>query len=173
MCVTYIGDNNNISSNCNIDEVVEILSNCADCKIYPPTPTPTSSLTPTPTLTMTPTPTNLQVVYVYESCTPINATQTKNTQIIQTVKITTTTSDLLQNGLTAFGNSIFKDSQNRCWKYMGQKQINYIPPANVLPINYTGNYFGATFIASSIFTTCANCNFVPLVPVSVNTNLSS
>jgi hypothetical protein len=214
MCMTYSGDNNNISSNCNIDEVVEILSNCADCNIYP-TPTPTSIicgsgliisttasytnccgniisnrtqniplntivtfdytkpyngitklfnpetvLCPTPTTTRTPTPTESQVVYVYESCAPINATQIKNTQIIQTVEVTTTTSALSQNGLMATSYSVFKDSQNRCWKYMGQKPINYIPPTNVLPINYTGNYFGTTFIASSIFTSCVNCNYV-------------
>jgi hypothetical protein len=167
MCMTYSGDNNNISSNCNIDEVVEILSNCADCNIYPtPTPTfvltltPTPTMTPTPTTTRTPTPTKPQVVYVYESCAPINATQIKNTQIIQTVEVTTTTSALSQNGLMATSYSVFKDSQNRCWKYMGQKPINYIPPTNVLPINYTGNYFGTTFIASSIFTSCVNCNYV-------------
>jgi hypothetical protein len=165
--MTYSGDNNNISSNCNIDEVVEILSNCADCNIYPtPTPTfvltltPTPTMTPTPTTTRTPTPTKPQVVYVYESCAPINATQIKNTQIIQTVEVTTTTSALSQNGLMATSYSVFKDSQNRCWKYMGQKPINYIPPTNVLPINYTGNYFGTTFIASSIFTSCVNCNYV-------------
>ena len=93
-------------------------------------------------------------------------TQTKNTQIIQTVKITTTTSVLIENGLSANSKSVFKDSQNRCWKYMGQKQINYIPPANVLPINYTGNYFGATFIASSIFTNCFSCGYVAPAQVS-------
>ena len=82
MCVTYIGTNNNISSNYVIDEIIAISSSCDDCNIFP-TPTPTSTETPTPTptvtptMTMNPTPTRTpnstptptpNWVYVYQSC---------------------------------------------------------------------------------------------------------
>jgi hypothetical protein len=60
-CVTYVRDEFNLSSNANVNSVLNVYGNCASCGILPtPTPTSTSTQTPTPTQTQTqtPTPTN-------------------------------------------------------------------------------------------------------------------
>ena len=162
MCVTYSGTSNTISSNCNVEEIIAISSSCGDCNIFPsPTPTgtsqPTQTPTVTPTMTMnatptrtpgpTPTPTS-HWVYVYESCEPLGE-QSVNTQVIQTVKITSLTN------LTV--DQTFQDNKGRCWKYIGQFTINYIAPPTVSPITYNGNYFGSQSIVSDVFDTCTDC----------------
>ena len=162
MCVTYSGTSNTISSNCNVEEIIAISSSCGTCNIFPsPTPTgtsqPTQTPTVTPTMTMnatptrtprpTPTPTS-HWVYVYESCEPLGE-QLVNTQVIQTVKITSFT-DLVVD-------QTFQDTQGRCWKYIGQFTTNYIAPSTVSPITYNGNYFSPQSIASNVFDTCTDC----------------
>ena len=169
MCVTYSGTSNTISSNCNVDEIIAISSSCGTCNVFPSsTPTHTPTQTPTQTVTNTPsrppgtptsTPTNTKTptstptptphwVYVYESCQPIGE-QLVNTQVIQTVKITSFTN------LTV--DQTFQDNQGRCWKYIGQFTIDYIAPPTVSPITYTGNYFGSQSIVSDVFDTCTDC----------------
>ena len=55
-CVTYVRDETNISSNCNVDGIIELYSTCGNCGILEtPTPTPTITTTSTPTLTPTST----------------------------------------------------------------------------------------------------------------------
>jgi len=162
MCVTYSGTSNTISSNCNVEEIIAISSSCGDCNIFPsPTPTgtsqPTQTPTVTPTMTMnatptrtpgpTPTPTS-HWVYVYESCGPIGE-QLVNTQVIQTVKITSFTNLVV--------DQTFQDTQGRCWKYIGQFTTNYIAPSTVSAITYNGNYFGSQSIVSDVFDTCTDC----------------
>lgn len=59
-CMLYERDDNNISSNTNVDTVVNIFSLCGSCNPVPPasqTPTPTPTLTQTPSSSVTPTPT--------------------------------------------------------------------------------------------------------------------
>ena len=162
MCVTYSGTSNTISSNCNVDEIIAISYSCDTCNVFPsstpthtPTQTPTTTVTPTmtmnatPTRTPGPTPTpTSHWVYVYESCEPLGE-QSVNTQVIQTVKITSLTN------LTV--DQTFQDNKGRCWKYIGQFTTNYIAPPTVSPITYTGNYFGSQSIASDVFDTCTDC----------------
>ena len=72
MCVTYVRDDFNFSSNSNVDKIDSLISNCGSCSSVPtqtptvtvtatntmtPTPNATSAVTPTPTQTMTQTPT--------------------------------------------------------------------------------------------------------------------
>ena len=162
MCVTYTGTSNTISSNCNIDEIIAISSSCGNCNVFPsptPTDTPTQTQTPTltPTTTMNATPTTTpgasptptpHWVYVYESCEPIGQ-QFINTQVIQTVKITSFTNLVV--------DQTFQDNQGRCWKYIGRFTTNYIAPSTVSPITYSGNYFGSQSIVSNVFDTCSDC----------------
>ena len=55
-CVTYIGDNDNISSNSTVDAIYQIYGEASECNLAPtPTPTVTPSNTATETPTQTPT----------------------------------------------------------------------------------------------------------------------
>jgi hypothetical protein len=72
-----------------------------------------------------------------------------NTQVIQTVKITSFIDFVV--------DQIFQDTQGRCWKYIGQYTTNYIAPSTVSAITYNGNYFGSQSIASDVFDTCDDC----------------
>lgn len=160
-CVTYSGTTDLISSNCNIDDIISISSSCGTCNSFPsptpsatPTLTPTASNTPTPTIPVTvvpiktPTPTPVWR-YVYESCQPLG-NQTKKTQVIQTVRVSPSTMAV---------NKTFQDSQGRCWKYIGQFPVSYIPPTTVNSLNYTGNYLGgSSFVASPLFDNCTDCS---------------
>jgi hypothetical protein len=59
VCVTYQGDNSNISSNSILTSISQLYTICGNCLPEPtPTSTPTSSVTPTVTPTLTTTPTN-------------------------------------------------------------------------------------------------------------------
>jgi len=159
-CVTYSGTTNLISSNCNIDDIIAISSSCGTCNQFPsptpsitPTITPTASNTPTPTIPVTvvpiktPTPTPVWR-YVYESCEPLG-NQTKKTQVVQTVKVSPN---------TIVVNKTFQDDQGRCWKYIGQYPVSYIPPSTVNAISFTGNYMGGpSYLANPVFDTCTDC----------------
>jgi hypothetical protein len=157
-CVTYSGTTNLISSNCNIDDIIAISSSCGTCNQFPsPTPTVTPTTTPTPTVTptttfstvpiKTPTPTPVWR-YVYESCEPLG-NQTKKTQVVQTVKVSPN---------TIVVNKTFQDDQGRCWKYIGQYPVSYIPPSTVNAISFTGNYMGGpSYLANPVFDTCTDC----------------
>jgi hypothetical protein len=113
-----------------------------------PTPSPSSSIaaTPTQTPTMTKTPTQTPTyVYVYESCSPLQLIPYLPTQIIQTDKLP----------LVDVIDSSFKDSNGNCWRYVGPVGVNYIPPINVVPTTYQGNYF--TTIGATIYDNCNTC----------------
>jgi hypothetical protein len=59
VCVNYDRDDNNISSNSNVDNIYNLYSDCQYCSTFPtPTPTVTSTLTPTVTSSPSTTPTN-------------------------------------------------------------------------------------------------------------------
>jgi hypothetical protein len=145
-CVKYLRNDQNLSSNSSVDQIISIYGNCNQCvvPVVSPTPTPTNTLTPTTTSTPTPTP-DVDVVFVYESCSPIG-TNTKLTQIIQTSAATVVT----------ITERIFKDENGICWTYKGKYSDDYIAPENVFVINYEGNYFTNTPSQDS-FTTCEEC----------------
>jgi hypothetical protein len=114
-----------------------------------PTTTLTATPTPTSTIASTPTPTP-NWVYVYESCSPLGG-QAKNTQVIQNVNIT-----------NVLLNKVFQDEFNRCWKYIGRFNQNYIAPPTVFPITNSGNYFSNANIIVT-YDDCATCQLPPLV----------
>lgn len=134
------------SSNIYIDQILAVSNSCATCLITP-TPTPTTSITPTPTVTptieVTPTPSS-GLVYVFQSCLPIGLS-TNPSLIIQTQGYQT----------SLLVNSVIKDVDDNCWSYLGAYSNTYIPPINVNPITYTGNYFAS--YTSSSFVDCQAC----------------
>ena len=196
VCATYDRDDNNISSNSNVDNIFNLYSDCQYCSTLPtPTPTVTSTPSTTPPSTATPTPTNTAThtqtptpsttlgstppatppstppstpdstpdstpvstpsatpnwVYVYESCSPLGA-QIKNTQVIQKYNIT----NVLQD-------KVFQDYYNRCWKFIGRFEENYIAPPTVFTITNNGNYFSDANIIET-YNDCASCELPPLV----------
>lgn len=146
-CFEYTSDITTVnSSNIYIDNILEVIANCSSCLITP-TPTPTTSITPTPTVTPTiePTPTpSSGMVYVFQSCLPIGLSGNQSL-IIQTQSYQTSLSV----------NSVIKDVDDNCWSYLGVYSNTYIPPTNVNPITYTGNYFASYTSAS--FVDCQTC----------------
>lgn len=134
------------SSNIYLDQILAVSADCSTCLITP-TPTPTTSITPTPTvtptITLTPTPSS-GMVYVFQSCLPIGLSANP-TLIIQTQGY--------QSSLSV--NSVIKDVDDNCWSYLGAYSNTYIPPTNVNPITYTGNYFAS--YTSSSFVDCQAC----------------
>lgn len=146
-CFEYTSDITTVnSSNIYIDNILEVIANCSSCLITP-TPTPTTSITPTPTvtptITITPTPSS-GMVYVFQSCLPIGLSGNQSL-IIQTQSYQTSLSV----------NSVIKDVDDNCWSYLGVYSNTYIPPTNVNPITYTGNYFASYTSAS--FVDCQAC----------------
>lgn len=146
-CFEYTSDSTTINSpNIYIDDILDVAANCSSCLITP-TPTPTVSITPTPTVTPTiePTPTpSSNLVYVFQSCLPIGSNGNP-TLIIQTSGYQTSIPI----------NSTIKDVDDNCWTYLGYYANNYIPPTNVIPITYTGNYFSS--YTSTSFVNCQVC----------------
>ena len=134
------------SSNIYLDQILAVSADCSTCLITP-TPTPTKSITPTPTvtptITVTPSPSS-GMVYVFQSCLPIGLSANP-TLIIQTQGY--------QSSLSI--NSVIKDVDDNCWSYLGAYSNTYIPPTNVNPITYTGNYFAS--YTSSSFVDCQVC----------------
>lgn len=123
-----------------------------------PTPTITSSLTPTPTLTPSVTQTQMSMVYVYESCQPLQFIPYLNNQIIQTIKVPSIEI-----------NNTFKDSSGNCWRYLGQFLSSYVPPINVVATTWNGNYF--TTIGSTIYSNCSEClNGIPTTTSQITIN---
>lgn len=145
-CVKYLKDDQNLSSNSSVDQIVSVYGNCNQCVVPVATPTPTPTTSVTPTLTPTPTQTpDVGLVYVYESCSPIG-TNTKPTQIVQTKAST----------IVGKPEQIFKDLNGVCWKYNGKYSNDYIAPENVFVINFEGNYFENT-PSQDPFVTCEEC----------------
>lgn len=146
-CFEYTSDSTTVnSSNIYIDEILSVSANCSSCLITP-TPTITPSVTPTMTKTATPTPTptpSSNLVYVFQSCLPIGLNENP-TLIIQT--------SAYQTSIAI--NSTIKDADDNCWTYLGYYPNNYIPPTNVIPITYTGNYFSS--YTSTSFVNCQAC----------------
>ena len=89
-------------------------------------------------------------VYVYESCSPLG-NQIKNTQVIQRYNIT-----------NVLLNKVFQDYYNRCWKFIGRFEQNYIAPPTVITITNNGNYFSDANIIET-YNDCATCQLPPLV----------
>jgi hypothetical protein len=114
------------------------------------TATPSASNTPTPSITASPSATP-NYLYVYESCEIIQVGGISKTQIIQTEKV---------SGINV-ETTIFKDNSSNCWTYVGRFDTSYIPPFNVIPISWTGNYFG-TINSSITYPTCVECTTVPV-----------
>lgn len=85
-------------------------------------------------------------LFVYQSCLPLNVFSVKNTEIIQTSKI----SEVNLSG------EIFKDSLGNCWSYLGEYDENYISPFSVFPIYFSGNYFNN--IINIKYPDCDTCN---------------
>jgi len=146
-CLTYVRDDNNISSNSNVDSIVQIYGNCTDCKFtLTPTPSVTASNTPTPTHTPTstpsPTPTYQVLVYVFESCNP-NQFGVPANVIIQTQP----------TGFSIFSGQSF-NYQGTCWNYVGSF-TSYSPEYNTIITNYTGNYFNTP--NPTVYGSCESC----------------
>ena len=76
-CVIYDRDDSNISSNINVDVVLELYNDCAFCNVVPtPTPTVTSTPTQTPTITASVTPTQTPTQTSTSTNTPTPTTTT-------------------------------------------------------------------------------------------------
>ena len=192
-CLYYDRDDDNVSSNTNIDSIISITT-CSTCSTVP-TPTPSTTTTPTPTTTpsqSTPTPTQTQTqtpsqtstvgttppvtptqtatptasntptpsitaspsatpnyVYVYQSCYVISQGSPYVTQIVQTQKV---------SGINVEG-TIFKDNTGVCWSYVGRFETSYIAPPTVIPITWTGNYFGS-INSSTTYPDCEQCSTI-------------
>jgi len=58
-------------------------------------------------------------------------------------------------------NKIFQDINGNCWKYLGSFASNYISPPTFMLISYTGNYFGPSYIPSTLFDDCTTCQNLP------------
>jgi hypothetical protein len=146
-CFEYTSNSTAINSpNIYLDEILAVSADCSTCLITP-TPTPTATITPTPTvtptITLTPTPSS-GMIYVFQSCLPIGL-NVNPSLIIQTQSYQTSLSV----------NSVIKDVDDNCWTYLGVYSNTYIPPTNVNPITYTGNYFAS--YTSSSFVDCQAC----------------
>ena len=146
-CFEYTSNSTAISSpNIYLDEILAVSADCSTCLITP-TPTPTATITPSVTQTLTPTPTptpSSGMVYVFQSCLPIGL-NVNPSLVIQTQPY--------QSSLSV--NSVIKDFDGNCWSYLGAFSNTYIPPTNVNPITYTGNYFAS--YTSSSFVDCQAC----------------
>ena len=150
-CLKYVRNDQDLSSNSSVTQIISIYGNCTQCVVPVATPTPTPTQTNTPTMTMTPTPSpETNVVFVYESCGPIG-TNTKPTQIIQTIK----------SSIVTVVGQVFKDENGNCWNYNGKYSNDYIAPETVFVINYNGNYF-SNVSSQDPYKTCEECKtYVP------------
>jgi len=181
-CVTYVRDEFNLSSNATVSEIIELYGNCSSCDILPtPTSTPTSTQTPTPTNTLTPTQTSSQTptqtmtptptrtpggtlpvtptptktgtptptptpkfVYVFQSCGFLPGLKVLS-EIRQTVPLS----------FNINVDSVFKDNDGNCWRYVGQFESNYISPPGVYQTFFNYNYFSG--VDSTIYNDCNTC----------------
>jgi hypothetical protein len=175
-CVTYVRDETNISSNCNVDGIIELYSTCGNCGILEtPTPTPTITTTSTPTLTPTSTltPTPSTTIGSTPPVTP-SPTQTQTPTMTKTPtqtpsyvyvyqscypispnSVPTQIIQTVNSTIVTINGQVFKDNSGNCWTYIGKQPSTYIPPIGVSPITYSGNYFATAY--TTIYTTCTEC----------------
>jgi len=164
ICVKYLRDDSNLSSNSNVDAVLSIYGNdCTNCSDLPtPTPTttptqtgtPSVSITPTQTQTFTPTPSvTPNWRYVYSSCSSI-APNVYPTYLIQTS----------QSPIQTIVGNQFKDNQGNCWTYEGRFEPNYIAPPLTVSQTFTGDYFAGQ--PPITFTACTDCQTIVIPPCS-------
>jgi hypothetical protein len=151
-CLRYDRNDDNLSSNTNIDSIFGIYGDCNNCNtIATPTPSVTASATPTPTVTSThtPTPTTTPetLVYVFATCN-LNPQGGNQTTIIQTQPV----------GFNINVGQTFKDNTGACWSYVGAF-TNYSPEYVTISINFLGNYFN--FIPT-VYSNCLNCQTAPV-----------
>jgi hypothetical protein len=175
-CVTYVRDETNISSNCNVDGIIELYSTCGNCGILEtntptPTLTPTSTPTLTPTSTLTPTPST-----TIGSTPPVSPSPTQT----QTPTMTSTPSptpnyiyqyegcngqpgiqqkyvnQTVKSPIATVVGQVFKDINGNCWKYNGQFASNNVPviPGKTL-ITFSGNYFATAY--PTTYVNCTTC----------------
>ena len=185
VCATYDRDDDNISSNSNVTEIVSIYNTCQLC-IPQPTQTPTVTSTSTPIVTLTntstktptPTPTRTVGLTPQPTKTPTptpNSTQTPTTTTTPTQTPTSsmvyvyescypvTTNSLTkvtqiiqtQSASTITIGQVFRDSDNICWTYLGPQPSSYIPPTTVFVSTFSGNYFNG--ISTITYTNCQEC----------------
>jgi hypothetical protein len=151
-CLRYDRNDDNLSSNTNIDSIFGIYGDCNNCNtIATPTPSVTASATPTPTVTSTHTPTPTAtpetLVYVFATCN-LNPQGGNQTTIIQTQPV----------GFNINVGQTFKDNTGACWSYVGAF-TNYSPEYVTISINFLGNYFNFTPI---VYSNCLNCQTAPV-----------
>jgi hypothetical protein len=170
VCVTYTEDSTNISSNCNVDVITQLYSNCSYCSTIPTaTPTSTSTQTPTPTMTSTPRSTVTPTPSITSSPTatpgtssPVTPTVTATPTKTQTMTPTTTQTATLTATPTATPTNLYV--YESCSVIFPQKfksqviQTVRMPQLTILDIGKTfkdalGNcwkfvgVFGSTYIA--------------------------
>ena len=90
-----------------------------------------------------------QILAVSANCSSCLITPTPT----PTASLTPTQTQSYQTSLSV--NSVIKDIDDNCWVYLGLYSNTYIPPTNVNPITYTGNYFAS--YTSSSFVDCQVC----------------
>jgi hypothetical protein len=151
-CLRYDRNDDNLSSNTNIDSIFGIYGDCNNCNtIATPTPSVTASATPTPTITSTHTPTPTAtpetLVYVFATCN-LNPQGGNQTTIIQTQPV----------GFNINVGQTFKDNTGACWSYVGAF-TNYSPEYITISINFLGNYFNFTPV---VYSNCLNCQTAPV-----------
>ena len=151
-CLRYDRNDDNLSSNTNIDSIFGIYGDCNNCNtIATPTPSVTASATPTPTVTSTHTPTPTAtpetLVYVFATCN-LNPQGGNQTTIIQTQPV----------GFNINVGQTFKDNTGACWSYVGAF-TNYSPEYITISINFLGNYFNFT---PTVYSNCLNCQTAPI-----------
>jgi len=156
-CLQYFKDDDTFSSNVSIDSVLNIYGNCTDCQVVlTPTPTSTPTNTPTPSVTSsrtpTPTPTveSLTMYYIFETCS-LNVNGDPSAVIAQSVPV---------NFLINVGQT-FKDSENQCWKYVGQF-TSFYPTGSSNFVTYSTNYFNINPVVYSSCELCVNGQPTPV-----------
>jgi hypothetical protein len=146
ICVNYIRDNDNSSTNLFFDEIISVGDSCSTCVISPtPTISITSSVSVTPSQSIMPTPSlSSNLVFVFESCGVISPS-IKKSQLVQTQPY----AEMLNIG------DVVKDFNLDCWIFLGYFNNSYIPSSDFISLTYNGNYFNN--YESNIYINCQNC----------------
>jgi hypothetical protein len=192
-CVTYARDETNISSNCNVDGVIELYSTCGNCGILEtPTPTPTITTTSTPTLTPTSTltPTPSTTIGSTPPVTP-SPTQTQTPTMTSTPSPTPNyiyqyegcsnspvqqkvVNQTVKSPIAISVGRVFKDINGDCWQYKGIFTPNNVPVIfGKQLITFSGDYFANAF--PSTYIDCVDCRtrIVPNLFVVAKTGTTS
>jgi hypothetical protein len=191
LCVTYVRNDSNLSSNSTVQNIFGIYGSFAACSNVP-SPTPTTSVTPTKTVTPTTTvtPTITKTPGLTQSPTPsITSSMTPTPSITPTLTPSPMTyvyvyescqplqfnpylnNQIIQTVQVAGIqiNQTFKDSLGNCWTYLGQFVSNYVPPINVVATSWNGNYF--TTIGTIVYSNCSECiNGIPTTTSKITIN---